>query len=365
MKSFILGVCLILLGSSSQAKTMDEKIANMFMIGFYGTSASKNSQIIKDICHRGLGGVILFDRHPSIKGKAKNISSPQQLKKLTYTLTHSCKHTPLIAVDQEGGRVQRLKNHGFYGKYPSASTIGKQNMSIAKSTYSSMAKELSSVGINFNLAPVADLAVNKKNRVIYGLGRSYGSDPKRVALLDKIFINAMHKQKVLTSLKHFPGHGSSLGDTHKGFVDVTNTWSKKELKPFASVINAKKADSIMIAHIFNKHIDSRYPASLSRKTITKLLRHDMHYDGVAITDDLQMYAISKHYSVENTIKLAINAGADILLFGNQLDPKLKISLSRLVSITKKLLAKGEIQKSSILKANKRIDRMKSKIGLNI
>jgi len=363
MRLLFLGISLLLLGSTVEAKSIDKQIANMFMLGFYGTTASKNSQIIDDICTKGLGGVILFDRHPSQKGKAKNISSPNQLKKLNYSLTHACSHTPLIAVDQEGGRVQRLKNHGFYGKYPKASTLGKQSMSVAKKVYKSMAKELRSVGVNYNLAPVSDLATNKKNRVIYALGRSYGEDPQIVALFDKIFINAMHKQKVLTSLKHFPGHGSSLGDTHKGFVDVTKRWSKTELAPFQAVIDSGKADSIMIAHVFNKNIDSRYPASLSHKSITRLLRGDMGYRGVVITDDLQMYAISKHYKLAQTIKLAINAGVDILLFGNQLDPTMRVSLSTLVSITKKLLAKGEIKKSSIIQANRRIDAMRAKIGL--
>lgn len=357
-------MALLIFSGSAYAKTLDQKIANMFVVGFYGTKISNGSKIINDICNKGLGGVLLFDRHPTRKGKAKNISSPKQLKQLTHALSSSCAHQPLIAIDQEGGKVQRLRaKNGFYGKHPKASSLGKSNMNSAKSAYKRMANELSSVGINYNLAPVADMAVNSKNRVIYKLGRSYGSNPDRVALLDKIFINAMHKKGILTSLKHFPGHGSSLGDTHKGFVDVTHTWSKKELEPFRSVIDSGKADSVMVAHVFNKKIDSRYPASLSRKTVTELLRTNMGYGGVVITDDLQMYAISRHYSLQNTIKLAINAGVDILLFGNQLDPSREVTISKLVTITKSLLAKGEIRKSSIIKANKRIDRMRSKIGL--
>ena len=226
-----------------------------------------------------------------------------------------------------------------------------------------MARELRSVGINFNLAPVADMAVNRQNRVIYKLGRSYGSRADRVALFDKVFINAMHRQKILTSLKHFPGHGSSLKDSHKGFVDISQTWSKKELEPFRQVIRSGKADSVMVAHVFNRNIDKRYPASLSRNTVNGLLRGKLGYQGVVITDDLQMYAISKHYSLRETIRLAINAGVDILLFGNQLDPKHEVSIQKLVSIVKSLLSKGEIRQESIERANRRIDTMKSKIGL--
>jgi len=357
-------ISLLLCVGSLYAKTLDQKIANMFIVGFYGTTASSHSKVIKDICVRGLGGVLLFDRHPTRHSKAKNISSPAQLKRLTAALRGSCAHTPLIAVDQEGGKVQRLRvKDGFYGRYPKASTLGASTMDVAKRSYTSMAKELHRVGINFNLAPVADMAVNKRNRVIYRLGRSYGSRADRVAMFDKIFINAMHSQRILTSLKHFPGHGSSLGDTHRGFVDVSRTWRKKELSPFKKVIDSGKADSIMIAHVFNRTIDSRYPASLSAKTIRGLLRGKLGYQGVVISDDLQMYAISKHYTLKETIRLAINAGVDILLFGNQLDPKHEVSIEKLVAVTRSLLTKGAISKAGIERANRRIDAMRTRIGL--
>jgi beta-N-acetylhexosaminidase len=362
MKKLILVI--LLLCSSSGAKSLDQQIANMFIVGFYGTKVDKNSKIMHDICDRGLGGVLLFERHPTRHKRAKNISSPIQLRRLTKALG-ACSHQPLIAVDQEGGKVQRLRSRdGFYGRYPKASLLGAKKMNVAQKVYTNMATELRSVGINYNLAPVADVAVNKRNRVIYRLGRSYGAHPERVAWFDKIFINAMHKRKILTSLKHFPGHGSSLGDSHRGFVDVTKTWHRKELIPFKQLIDTGKTDSIMVAHVFNQKLDSRYPASLSHKTVHGLLRGKLGYRGVVITDDLQMYAISKHYSLRNTIKLAINAGVDILLFGNQLDPKHEVSLSKLVSITQSLLAKGEIKRSSITQANQRISQMRAAIGLN-
>ncbi len=346
------------------AKTLDQKIANMFILGFYGTSLSKDTKVVQDICKRGLGGVLLFERHPTRHSQAKNITSPAQLKRLTSILMKACSHDPLIAIDQEGGRVQRLKaKDGFYGRYAKASELGSKTMDVAKKEYEKMAEELHKVGINFNLAPVADMAVNRQNRVIYKLGRSYGSRADRVAMFDKIFINAMHSKRVLTSLKHFPGHGSSLKDSHKGFVDISSTWSRKELEPFKEVIEAGKADSVMVAHVFNRTLDKRYPASLSHNTVTGLLRDKLGYRGVVITDDLQMYAISKHYSLEDTIRLAINAGVDILLFGNQLDPRHEVTIEKLVSLTRSLLARGEINQESIERANRRIDAMKSKIGL--
>ena len=345
-------------------KSLDQKIANMFMLGFYGTSVDSSSKIIDDICVDGLGGVILFDRHPSKAGKSKNISSKKQVKRLTYQLSNACSHKPLIAVDQEGGKVQRLqRKYGFYGKYPKASSIAKNGEMDALVEYEGMAAELSSVGINYNLAPVADMAVNRKNRVIYRLGRSYGADASTVSQYNKIFIEAMHQHNILTSLKHFPGHGSSLGDTHKGFVDVTGTWSKRELVPFKRLIKIGSVDSIMVAHVFNKRIDSKYPASLSSRTVSGLLRATLGYKGVVITDDLQMRAISKHYTLKETLKLAINAGNDILLFGNQLDPTHTVSIEKLVSMVKALISNGEVNISRINRANRRISVMRNKINL--
>ncbi len=363
MKKIILTIALILTAPLF-AKSLDKRIANMFMLGFYGTSVDMSSKIIDDICRDGLGGVILFDKHPSKAGQPKNISSKQQLKKLNYQLSHACNHRPLIAVDQEGGKVQRLqRKYGFNGRFPKASAIAKNGEMDALVEYESMSAELSSVGINYNLAPVADMAVNRKNRVIYRLGRSYGADATTVSLYNKIFINAMHEHAILTSLKHFPGHGSSLGDTHKGFVDVTSTWSKRELVPFKRLIKAGSVDSIMVAHVFNKRIDPKYPASLSSRTVSGLLRANLGYKGVVITDDLQMRAISQHYTLRETLKLAINAGNDILLFGNQLDPKHIVTIEKLVSMVKALISNGEVNISRINRANRRISAMRNKINL--
>ncbi|UFH59673.1 glycoside hydrolase family 3 protein [Sulfurovum mangrovi] len=360
-------VCFLLLawiGSSAdeiKQKALSGMVGQMLMVGFHGTSAPKDSQICRDIGTYHLGGVILFDYNPVDKNKPKNISSRAQVAKLTKEL-QACSRDGklLIAVDQEGGRVQRLKSrYGFYGQYPKAEDVSRMSSAQVKATYEKMAKELKSVGINFDLAPVVDLAINPKNHVIYGLGRSFGKDPKEVAAFSSTFIDAMHRYGVLTSLKHFPGHGSSLGDTHKGFVDVTNLWQPEELEPYRLL--AEKADTVMVAHVFNRKLDSRYPASLSFETITKKLRWHLGYHGVVITDDLQMGAISKKYGLKNTLKLAINAGNDILLFGNQLDPAKTVSTKELVDTVMGLVKSGEIKEESLIKAHQRIEKLKERL----
>ena len=343
------------------AETLEKKIGQMLMVGFHGTSAGSDTQICKDIQKYNVGAVILFDYNPVNKNKPKNIETKKQLKKLTKELQAcSADGKLLIAVDQEGGKVQRLKTkYGFYGKFPKASDVIKMDQSQIKSTYTKMSKELKEVGINYDLAPVVDLDINKKNHVIHGLGRSFGKDPKIVAKYAFVFIDAMHSNGVITSIKHFPGHGSSVGDTHKGFVDVTNLWKKVELEPYRLLKD--KADTVMVAHVFNKNIDKKYPASLSYKTITKLLRWKIGYHGVVITDDLQMGAISKKYGLRKTLELAINAGDDILLIGNQLDPKKVKSTKKLVNTIRSLVKTGDVKVESIDKAYARIQKLKEKL----
>jgi beta-N-acetylhexosaminidase len=344
-------------------KSLEKKIGSMLMVGFMGTTAYPNSQICRDIHNYNLGGVILFDYNPVNHAEAKNISNPIQLAKLTKQLQNcSVDGKLLIAVDQEGGRVQRLKQkYGFYGKFPKAKDVRCMSDDKVSKLYNYMGAELSSVGINYNLAPVADLAINKRNRVIYKLGRSFGSNPNDVIRYDTIFINAMNQNGVLTALKHFPGHGSSLGDTHKGFVDVTKLWQRKELEPYRVLSRQGVIDTIMVAHVFNKRLDSKYPATLSAKTVNGLLRYQLGFDGVVITDDLQMGAITHRYGLKNTLKLAINAGDDLLLFGNQLSVKNMVSTKRLVDTIKQMVLKGDIRKETIDKSNERLDRLKQKL----
>ena len=344
-------------------KTLDEKIGSMLMVGFLGTSAPKNSQICKDIRKYNLAGVILFDVNPVKHSEPKNIATKNQVATLTQELQSCAKDGKLlISVDQEGGRVQRLKSkYGFYGKFPKAKDVSKMNDRRVKKHYEKMGAELASVGINYNLAPDVDLAINKRNRVIYKLGRSFGANPKQVVKYASIFMDAMHDNGVLTSLKHFPGHGSSLGDTHKGFVDVTKLWKPIELEPYRMLAQTQTIDTVMVAHVFNKKLDSRYPASLSKKTINGKLRGEFGFDGVVITDDLQMGAINKKYGLKNTLKLAINAGDDILLFGNQLSVKSMVKTSTLVNTIKRMVKSGEIGLADIEKSNERLERLKEKL----
>ncbi len=338
---------------------------SMLMVGFFGTEAGPKSEICRKIRRYRLGGVILFDRDPTDAKRAKNIRSKAQLRRLTRQLQKcSVDGKLLIAVDQEGGVVQRLKRkYGFAGDFPRPANVAKKGEAYARKTYGRMAKELAAVGINYDLAPVVDLAINPKNRVIVGWGRSFGRSPRTVTKYASIFIEEMHNRGVITSLKHFPGHGSSIGDTHKGFVDVSRQWKEVELKPYEALIQRGLTDTVMVAHVYNRNLDPRYPASLSKRIVTGLLRAKLGYDGVVITDDLQMGAITKRYSLDETLRLTILAGNDLLLFGNQLDPKRIYSPRKLINTIVTLVQQGKIDIQRLRESSQRIHNLKMKIKL--
>jgi len=354
---------LLLLLSLNAADKMDETklknmIARMLIVGFDDAKIDANSQIVKDMQKYELGGVILFDRFYNEREKTKNIASPQQLKQLTTDLQKYAQKPLFISIDQEGGKVARLKPKYGFKIIPSAQALSLMSLSDARKVYETQAQMISEMGINMNFAPVVDLAVNPKNKVIVGLERSYGKNSESVAEYASILIDEQNKQKIVSVLKHFPGHGSSLGDSHQGFVDVSETWNPVELSPYKRLIAESKVEMIMSAHVFNEKLDKKYPATLSHYVNTELLREGLGFSGVLVSDDMQMKAISKHYSLKQSVRLAINSGVDILLFGNQLA---NVSVDTLVDSIYKEVKNGNISEEKILRANQRIQKLHQKM----
>ena len=336
---------------------LKKKIGRMLLVGFLNERIDEDSKIVKQIQKYELGGVILFDRFYENRAKVKNISSVKQLQSLTKKLKSYSTKPMLISVDQEGGKVARLKPKYGFSEFPSAKEVSKLSMDEAVKIYNSQSLMLYKNGFNCDFAPVVDLAVEPKNKVIYGLGRSYGADSKEVSKYAKVFLDSLRTAKISGVLKHFPGHGSSLSDSHKGFVDVTKSWSESELEPYKILIDSNSVDMIMTAHVFNANLDEKYPATLSHNVNTKLLREKMGYDGVVISDDLQMKAISKHFSLKETVTLAINSGVDMLLFGNQLATQ---DIDELVELIFEQVKNGAIKYERIVESNKRLDEMHKK-----
>lgn len=338
----------------------DEKlkkmIGQMLIIGFDESVVSQKSPIVQTIKKYNIGGVILFDRFYENRKKVKNIASPKQLQLLTSKLQDYSKNKLLISIDQEGGKVQRLKSSYGFTSTPSAKKISQKTSKEAKELYTNMAQMLSQNGINCNFAPVVDLSINKNNFVIEGLERSYGESPQKVSKYATLFIDALESKNIISVLKHFPGHGSSKDDSHKGFVDISDTWNTLELQPYKNLIKNSKIKIIMTAHVFNKHLDKNYPATLSYKVNTQLLRKELGFQGVIVSDDLQMKAISKHYSLKDTVTLVINSGVDILLFGNQLAVQ---DTDELIDTILTQVKNGSISYDRVLQSNQRIQKLKN------
>jgi len=342
--------------------TLDEKIGQMLMVGFRGLKIDKSHPIVQDILLRHIGSVVLFDYDVPLKSPVRNVSSPGQLTNLITDL-QSYSQTPLlVALDYEGGLVSRLKEkHDFPPTYSAQYFGQRNNPDLTFRHANSMAELLSTLGINLNLAPVVDLNTNSDNPVIGKLEPSYSKDPEVVTSQAEKFIQAFHSHKVLCTLKHFPGHGSSTGDSHLGMVDVSSTWIEDELLPYRQLVLKGSVDAVMTAHVFIKHLDSEYPATLSKRIITGLLREKLNYKGVVIADDMQMGAIAKEYGLESAIFRAVEAGIDILPFANNSTFDANIAL-KAVEILKKLIKTKKISPERIDDSYTRIINLKK--GVN-
>lgn len=347
---------------SGKYESLDVKIGQMIMVGFRGLAVDGESPIIEDIRKRHIGGVILFDYDVPSKSPVRNIRSPEQVKDLIAKLQQVAAIPLLVAIDQEGGRVNRLKEKFGFPPTISAQYLGTtDNPEITKKYAKTTAETLAHLGINTNFAPVVDLNTNPDNPIIGNLGRSYSADPEVVVRHSLIVIDALHEKGIFAAIKHFPGHGSSAGDSHAGFVDVTKYWSPEELTPFEAIINAGKCDMVMTAHIFNGKLDPRWPATLSPKIITGILRNEFQYKGVVISDDMQMKAIRSYYGLETAIEMAVEAGCDILIFANNSIFEEDIA-ARAVAIIKKLILKGTISNGRINDSYMRIKKLKERFG---
>jgi beta-N-acetylhexosaminidase len=348
--------------------TLREKIGQLLMIGFRGATPAECGLIERDIREHGIGGVILFDLDmtttvDSGKPGRRNIESPAQVKSLVAHLQARSRIPLLTAIDQEGGRVNRLKP--AYGFPPSISHEELGRLDQLAETHrhaAATAQTLASLGLNLNLAPVVDLDAHPDNPIIKGKGRSFSADPEAVARHAAEFVQAHRAHHVLSCPKHFPGHGSATGDTHLGLVDVTATWHERELIPFQRLIEAGLGDVIMSAHVFNAKLDPKLPATLSRAVITGLLREKLGFRGVVVSDDMEMKAISDHYGLEKSLPAAIEAGVDVLCLGNNLSYDADIT-AKAAGILERAVTSGRLPEARIDESHARVLALKRQAGL--
>ena len=335
-------------------------IGQTILVGFSGQSEhdpgvkAVRDQLAKDV----IGGVVLYP---------ENISSARQLRLLTaYLANANSQLVPFIAVDQEGGRVQRLDRRTGHTHYPSAQKLGRDatlTPEEARRIYGGMAKELAGAGINLNFGPVVDLSLNPWNGVIARRKRSYGPDAATVTSLARSFIAAHREANVATVVKHFPGHGSSWSDSHKSLPDISPSWQESELEPYVALAHDGLLDMVMVGHLYHPRFSDgdKLPSSLSANAIRALRTEGyIGFGGVVVSDDMEMGAVRDHYSLEDRVVRALNAGVDLLVFSNVKSRNTDLGV-KLHEIIATAVRDGRIPRARIEAAYERIAALKRRL----
>ena len=325
-------------------------IGQMVIAPFPGNSW--NSSIEELLSDLKLGGVIHF---------AENIPEDADLlielnRKIVEVSLLSGLDTPFITVDEEGARVSRLTD--LIGIFPSQKELAEIGADGVRSNYEDLGRKVAELGFNLTWAPVLDVHTNPDNPVIGD--RSFSENHVVVADFGRIAIRALAGEGLLTSGKHFPGHGNTSVDSHLSLpVEETTleTLRIRELYPFRMALE-EGVDFFMTAHILYKNIDPKYPATFSKKFLTEILRENLGFEGLIVTDDLGMGAVSNGYSIEERIELSVNAGADLLLVRAGHDGVLEF-----LETFRKLVESGKISSERISQSVERIRRVKKKIAV--
>jgi len=325
--------------------SLEEKIGQMLMIS--NRTPTMTSELNTTLNHVKPGGFIFF---------AENFTNQENSKKLIKDINDTTKIPMLLSIDQEGGRVQRIKSQNdiIVTDIPPMSDIGATNdFEKAYEVGVTIGTDLKTFGLNMNFAPVLDVLTNTENKSI--LGRSFGNNSTTVSEMGINVANGLKSTGIIPTYKHFPGHGSTTVDSHYELPVLTKTkeelW-ESDLIPFQNAIH-NQAEVIMIGHLAIPNItNNNIPSSLSKEIITDLLKNELNYKGIVITDALNMKAITKYYSESQIYEMAINAGVDILLMPEH--PEMAINM------IKDSIEKGKIKESQINDSVKKILTLKYK-----
>lgn len=341
---------------------IEDQVGQMLLIGFRGTTLTEDNHIIRDLEDYNLGGVILYEKDGPSQSRPRNIESPEQLQQLIADLKSHSREKLFVAIDQEGGVVDRLKvSYGFPASVTAQYLGHINNEDTTRYRASVIAKTLDQMGININFAPVVDLNTNPQSPAIGALGRSFSANPDTVVFHSEIFMDEHEKRNILNCCKHFPGHGSATSDSHLGLTDVTNSWNEIELEPYRQLIASGKCKMIMSAHVFNRDLDASYPATMSEKILTGILRDELGFKGIIVSDAMEMKAIAENYGLKEAIEKSVNAGCDLLVFSNNIDSYNKEIVPEVIRIIKELVDEGKITKERIQQSYNRIIKLKENL----
>lgn len=338
--------------AEAPVRPLEAQIARLIVMGFVGSApdGAGADAMVAHLENRAIGGVLMLRHNARERDPALALAARLR----------AASSTAWLAIDQEGGVVQRLGADMGFTRIPRATELTPRGLEAARDLFAVAARELADAGFNMNLAPIADLH-DPDNDAIGQYGRAYGGDPDSVAAWCAAFIEAFEAENIACAIKHFPGHGRSRGDSHDGFVDITSTWSFEEAAPFGQLMRSDHAHLIMGAHLINRRLDpDGLPVTLSRRVLHGLLRQVMGYQGAVITDDLDMGAIRHHYSRRDAVIGALKAGNDLLLISNSAnpDPDLPANIQRWVMAA---IETGELTEARIAEANQRLDMLEAKV----
>lgn len=322
MKTFfcsliILSLSLPVYADQASDVALQNKIDQLFIVGFRGTSFDNAPEAQRMLAETNIGGLILFDYDTPTGVYDRNIKNKIQTKSLIKDLQSRAKNPLFISLDEEGGKVSRLKRVPGFTPIISANKLSlksdKQVQAIAKG----LGAILFDYGFNMNFAPVLDVNVNKKSPAIGVVGRSFSNLQSVVARKGIAFSKGLEQESVIAVGKHYPGHGSAKGDSHKGFVDITNSFKQYELVPFKKACESG-IPAIMVGHLYDSKVDAVYPATLSKKHVDRLKGLGCNSQ-VFITDDIDMKALTSEYSRRDILINAFNAGIDVVIASNNID----------------------------------------------
>jgi len=348
---FLAGLPTALNAADTQAQekpTLRKMIAQMIMVGFNGSDPKTAKEAVSEAKYQRFGGVMML---------GKNISDKTNLMALTSAFKEA-QEGIFIAIDEEGGLVTRFKDKESFETFISAQKVAKTlDLAAAGELYGKMAQQLKDVGVNVNFAPVVDV-LNPKSTIIGSRGRAFSADMDEVSLYASEFMRASQSRGVIAAMKHFPGHGNVEADSHTAKVMIEN-FDYGELKPYFDAVRKNEAKMIMVGHIYLMQRDAELPASLSPAVIDGLLRGELKFDGVVISDDMLMGGL-KDFTLQEKVINFINAGGDVMLFSDY-----KIDGRRTAELVTQLVvdAGGAKQrpKERIEESYERIMKLKSRL----
>lgn len=329
--------------------SLEEKVGQMIFAGIKGTDITNETK--KIISTHQVGGIILF------KDNLKNANQSVSLLNAIKQENTNNKVPLFLGVDEEGGRISRLPE---LTKLPTNEELGKRNdISLSYNIGKLLGKELSAFGFNLDFAPVLDINSNPHNPIIGD--RSFGTDAELVSELGLQMMKGIQSEQVISVIKHFPGHGDTAVDSHKELPIIQKSLEELqalELIPFKHAVE-QGAEVVMVGHILLPKIDSTYPASISERIITDVLREQLGYEGIIITDDMTMKAILNNLEIGESAVSAVKAGNDIVLVAHNY-----ANVKKAIDSIIKAIENGEITEQRIDESVKRILSIKKKYNLS-